>query len=136
MNKARIAAGKNPATQIWLWGQGRALSLKTYKELFGLHGGVITAVDLVRGLGRLIGLEPIHVPGATGFIDTNYQGKVDAALKVIEKHNFVFVHVEAPDECGHSGNARLKVEAIEAFDEKIVAPSGRRWKNAASCTAF
>jgi 2,3-bisphosphoglycerate-independent phosphoglycerate mutase len=122
VNKARIASGKNPATQIWLWGQGRALTLKTYQELFDLHGGVITAVDLVRGLGRLIGLEPIHVPGATGFIDTNYQGKVDAALKVIEKDNFVFVHVEAPDECGHSGKAQLKVEAIEAFDEKIVAP--------------
>ena len=125
VNQARVMAGKNPATQIWLWGQGRALTLKSYSELFGLYGGVITAVDLVRGLGRLIGLEPIHVPGATGFIDTNYQGKVDAALKVIEKHNFVFVHIEAPDECGHSGKAQLKVEAIEAFDEKIVAPIWR-----------
>jgi 2,3-bisphosphoglycerate-independent phosphoglycerate mutase len=122
VNKARIAAGKNPATQIWLWGQGSALTLKTYKELFGLTGAVITAVDLVRGLGRLIGLDPIEVPGATGFIDTNYQGKVDAALKVIQKDNFVFVHIEAPDECGHSGKAPLKVEAIEAFDEKVVGP--------------
>ena len=122
VNQARIAAGKNPATQIWLWGQGRALTLKTYQELFGLTGHVITAVDLVRGLGRLIGLEPIEVPGATGFIDTNYPGKVEAALQVIEKNNFVFVHVEAPDECGHSGKAQLKVGAIEAFDEKIVAP--------------
>ena len=122
VNRARIAAGKNPATQIWLWGQGRALTLKTYKELFGLTGGVITAVDLVRGLGRLIGLNPIHVEGATGFIDTNYQGKVDTALDVIRNDNFVFVHVEAPDECGHSGKAPLKVDAIEAFDARIVGP--------------
>lgn len=122
VNKARVAAGKNPATQIWLWGQGRALALKTYHELYGLHGGVISAVDLVRGLGRLIGLEPIKVQGATGFLDTNYAGKVEAALKVLEKHNFVFVHLEAPDECGHIGKAKLKVEAIEAFDERIVRP--------------
>ncbi len=122
VNKARVAAGKNPATQIWLWGQGRALTLKTYPELYGLHGGVISAVDLVRGLGRLIGLEPIKVPGATGFLDTNFAGKVAAALEVLEKHNFVFVHLEAPDECGHIGKAQQKVEAIEAFDRKIVAP--------------
>lgn len=122
VNRARIAAGKNPASQIWLWGQGRALSLKSYAELYGLSGGVITAVDLVRGLGRLIGLEPIPVAGATGFLDTNYAGKVAAALDVIRKHHFVFVHIEAPDECGHLGNAKQKVEAIEAFDQKVVQP--------------
>ena len=122
VNKARVAAGKNPATQIWLWGQGRALTLTSYKELYGLHGGVISAVDLVRGLGRLIGLEPIKVPGATGFLDTNYAGKVEAALDVLQNHNFVFVHLEAPDECGHIGKPKLKVEAIEAFDQRIVAP--------------
>lgn len=122
VNKARVAAGKNPATQIWLWGQGKALSLKGYPELYGLHGGVISAVDLVRGLGRLIGLEPIKVKGATGFLDTNYAGKVQAALDVLDQHNFVFVHLEAPDECGHIGDAAKKVEAIEAFDQRIVAP--------------
>jgi len=122
VNKARVAAGKNPATQIWLWGQGRALTLVSYKELYGLHGGVISAVDLVRGLGRLIGLEPIKVPGATGFLDTNYAGKVEAALDVLQNHNFVFVHLEVPDECGHIGKPKLKVEAIEAFDQRIVAP--------------
>ncbi|MBP7830785.1 MAG: cofactor-independent phosphoglycerate mutase [Kiritimatiellae bacterium] len=122
VNKARIAAGKKPATQIWLWGQGRALKLPGYRELYGLTGGVITAVDLIRGLGRLIGLDVIHVPGATGFLDTNYAGKVQAALDVIGKHPFVFVHIEAPDECGHMGKAALKVEAIEAFETKVVAP--------------
>ena len=122
VNKARVAAGKNPATQIWLWGQGRALSLKPYSGLFGLSGGVITAVDLIRGLGRLIGLEPVYVEGATGFIDTNYEGKVSAAFDVLKHHDFVFVHIEAPDECGHAGNANLKKEAIEAFDKRVVGP--------------
>jgi 2,3-bisphosphoglycerate-independent phosphoglycerate mutase len=123
VNRARIRDGKKPATQIWLWGQGRALTLKTYRELYGLEGGVITAVDLVRGLGRLAGLDPVPVAGATGFLDTNYDGKVAAALKVLEDRRFVFVHIEAPDECGHMGNAKLKVEAIEAFDRRVVGPA-------------
>jgi len=122
VNKTRIAEGKNPATQIWLWGQGRALTLKTYQELYGLSGNVITAVDLIRGLGRLSGLEPVYVEGATGFIDTNYEGKVQAALETLKQHDFVFVHIEAPDECGHAGNAQLKTEAIEAFDRRVVTP--------------
>ncbi|HOW98502.1 MAG TPA: cofactor-independent phosphoglycerate mutase [Kiritimatiellia bacterium] len=122
VNRARIAAGKKPATQIWLWGQGLSLKLPTYPELYGLTGGVITAVDLIRGLGRLIGLDVIQVPGATGFLDTNYAGKVQAALDVVARHDFVFVHIEAPDECGHMGKVALKVEAIEAFDQKVVAP--------------
>lgn len=122
VNQARIAEGKKPATQIWLWGQGRALSLKTYSELYGLTGGVITAVDLIRGLGRLTGLDPIEVEGATGFLDTNYAGKVQAALDILKDRDFVFVHIEAPDECGHVGKPELKVEAIEAFDRKVVAP--------------
>ena len=122
VNRARVAAGNKPASQIWLWGQGRALRLPSYRQLYGLTGGVITAVDLIRGLGRLIGLEVINVPGATGFLDTNYAGKVQAALNVLKKDPFVFVHIEAPDECGHMGKERLKVEAIEAFDQKVVAP--------------
>lgn len=122
VNKARVAAGKSPATQIWLWGHGRALRLPSYRDLYGLTGGVITAVDLVRGLGRLVGLEVIYVPGATGFIDTNYEGKVEAALRVLEQHDYVFLHVEAPDECGHMGDAALKKKAIELFDQRIVKP--------------
>ena len=122
VNQARIAAGKEPATQIWLWGQGKALSLPSFAELYGLTGGIITAVDLVRGLGNLAGLETPIVPGATGFIDTNYAGKVDAAKAILANHPFVYVHLEAPDECGHMGDAALKTQAIEAFDAKVVAP--------------
>lgn len=125
VNRARVAAGKLPATQIWLWGQGRALKLKTYQELYGLRGGVISAVDLVRGLGRLAGLHPLLVPGVTGLIDTNYAGKVQAALDVLTKDDFVFLHVEAPDECGHGGDARKKTQSIELFDQRIVGPVWR-----------
>jgi len=122
VNRARRAAGQRPATQIWLWGHGRAMQLQKYQQLYGLSGGVITAVDLVRGLGRLAGLEPIAVPGVTGLIDTNYVGKVQAALEVLTRHDFVFVHVEAPDECGHAGDVKKKTQAIELFDERVVGP--------------
>ena len=125
VNRARRAAGLRPATQIWLWGQGRALQLEKFTPLYGLSGGAISAVDLVRGLARLAGLEPIVVPGATGLIDTNYAGKVQAALGVLTRHDFVFVHVEAPDECGHAGDVQKKTRAIELFDEHIVAPIWR-----------
>lgn len=122
VNLKRIAEGKKPATQIWLWGQGKALSLSTYKALYGLSGGVISAVDLVRGLGALAGLETPVIEGANGLIDTNYEGKVDAAKDILSRHDFVYLHVEAPDECGHMGDARLKTRAIELFDEKVVGP--------------
>lgn len=122
VNKARRAAGKRTATQIWLWGQGRRTFLPSFQELYHMTGAVISAVDLVKGIGRLAGLDAINVPGATGFIDTNYAGKVKAALEVLEKKDFVFVHVEAPDECGHMGDRQLKIEAIEAFDREIVGP--------------
>jgi len=122
VNEARRSAGKNTASQIWLWGQGRSVSLPSYRELFGLTGGVVTAVDLVRGIGRLAGLAAKPVPGATGFIDTDYAAKVKAALEILENNDFVFVHVEAPDECSHNGNLRLKLKAIEDFDRQIVGP--------------
>jgi 2,3-bisphosphoglycerate-independent phosphoglycerate mutase len=122
VNAARRAAHHSPATQIWLWGQGRALTLTTYGELYGLSGGVISAVDLVRGIGLLAGLEAPLVPGATGFLDTNYEGKVTAAIDILNRHDFVYVHVEAPDECGHLGRPDLKKQAIEEFDQRIVRP--------------
>lgn len=122
VSKARLKAGKEPATQIWLWGQGRSSSLPSYKDTYGLTGGVISAVDLVRGIGRLAGLETVQVPGATGFIDTNFAGKASAALGILRKRDFVFVHLEAPDECSHMGNLDLKIKAIEAFDREIVGP--------------
>jgi 2,3-bisphosphoglycerate-independent phosphoglycerate mutase len=122
VNLARKARGDVPVTQIWLWGQGPALKLPTYQDLYNFTGTIITAVDLVRGLGVLAGLNTPLVPGATGWIDTNYQGKVDYALKALEAQDFVYVHVEAPDECGHVGDAKLKTRAISDFDAKVVGP--------------
>ena len=122
VNRERIAKGKRPATQIWLWGYGKAMTLPSYPERYGLHGGVITAVDLVRGLAVLCGLEVIRVPGATGWIDTNYAGKAQAAVECLRRSDYVYVHVEAPDECGHKGMAEEKVRAIENFDHQVVAP--------------
>lgn len=122
VNLYRLAKGLRPATQIWLWGYGKAMSLQPYPERYGLRGGVITAVDLVRGLAELCGLEVIRVPGATGWIDTDYDGKAQAAIDCLRRSDFVYVHVEAPDECGHKGMAEEKVRAIESYDRKIVAP--------------
>ena len=122
VNRRRLAEGKKPATSIWLWGQGRPPQLPTLKERFGLSGAVISAVDLIRGIGKYAGLDPILVPGATGFLDTNYAGKVAAALAALKDKDLVFVHVEAPDEAGHSGELKLKLQAIEDFDAKIVGP--------------
>ncbi len=122
VNRRRLAAGQNPATSIWLWGQGRPPSLPTLKERFGLSGAVISAVDLIRGIGLYAGLIPLKVPGATGYLDTNYAGKVAAALNALKTMDLAFIHVEAPDEAGHSGKLDLKLQAIEDFDAKVVGP--------------
>lgn len=119
-NKRRIAAGKKPATDVWLWGQGRAMKLATLKEKFGLTGSVISAVDLVRGLGVLAGLKVRLVPGATGYLGTNYAGKIAAAKEALATEDFVYLHVEAPDETGHEGDLHKKIQAIEEFDKNIV----------------
>jgi 2,3-bisphosphoglycerate-independent phosphoglycerate mutase len=111
-----------PANSIWLWGAGRAPHMPTLTERFGLRGSVISAVDLIKGLGVYAGLNVLDVPGATGYLDTNYSGKVHAALEALQKEHFVYLHVEAPDECGHQGRLDLKIRAIEDFDEKIVGP--------------
>jgi 2,3-bisphosphoglycerate-independent phosphoglycerate mutase len=122
VNQKRMAEGKKPATQIWLWGQGNAMQLESYQSLYGLDGGVVSAVDLLKGLAKLAGLSAPDVVGATGFLDTNYQGKVDAGLSILEKADFSFIHIEAPDECGHMGDAQKKTQAIEEFDAKVCAP--------------
>jgi 2,3-bisphosphoglycerate-independent phosphoglycerate mutase len=122
LNMRRRVAGKKPANSIWLWGQGKAPVLPTLPERFGLTGAVISAVDLIRGIGLYAGLTPIKVPGATGYLDTNYEGKVEAALKALETMDFVFIHVEAPDEAGHKGELKLKLQAIEDFDRRVVGP--------------
>lgn len=110
------------ATAVWPWGQGRPLSLPPFTQRYGLHGAVVSAVDLVKGLGRAAGMDVLEVDGVTGLIDTNYAGKVQAALDFLTRGDFVYVHVEAPDECGHMGDAALKQRSIELFDERIVAP--------------
>jgi 2,3-bisphosphoglycerate-independent phosphoglycerate mutase len=120
INKVRVDLKENPANMIWLWGQGKSPNLPSYKDLFGLKGAIISAVDLLKGIGRLIGFEVIDVPGATGYYDTNYKGKGEYAAAALKKNDFVFVHVEAPDEAGHNGDLRQKIEAIENFDRHIV----------------
>ncbi len=120
INQVRLDLGENPADMIWLWGQGRKPNLPTYKEKYNLTGSVISAVDLIKGLGKLLGLEVIDVPGATGFYDTDYQGKARAAIKALKDKDFVFLHVEAPDEAGHNGDLREKIAAIERFDHFVV----------------
>ncbi len=122
VNRQRSRSGKKPANAVWLWGQGRAPSMPTLRELYGLTGAMISAVDLLKGLGVYAGLEPVNVPGATGYLDTNYAGKVSAALEALETGSFVYLHIEAPDEMGHAGDLKRKIEAIEAFDEKVVGP--------------
>jgi 2,3-bisphosphoglycerate-independent phosphoglycerate mutase len=120
VNKKRVAEGHRPATSIWLWGQGRAPALPSLTERFGIRGGVISAVDIIHGLGVYAGLERIFVPGITGFLDTNYRGKGEYGVNSLEKNDFVFIHVEAIDEAGHMGDVDKKVQAIEDFDEKVV----------------
>ena len=120
VNKKRIADSKLPANSIWLWGQGRPISLPSFSERYGLSGSVISAVDLIKGMGVTLGLSPIEVPGATGYLDTNYLGKAEYALDVLKDKDFVFVHVEAPDEASHSGDVHNKIKAIEDFDGMVV----------------
>lgn len=120
--RKRLEEGKRPANSIWLWGHGKAPKIETYGDKYGLTGAVISAVDLVRGIGVYAGLEIIKVPGATGYLDTNYPGKVEAALSALERLDFVYLHVEAPDESSHSGSVENKIRAIEDFDARIVGP--------------
>jgi 2,3-bisphosphoglycerate-independent phosphoglycerate mutase len=120
VNLGREAKGLRLANSIWLWGQGRSPQMTTLKERFGIEGYVISAVHLLKGIGTLAGLNVLEVPGATGYFDTNYEGKAEYALKGLREKDFVYVHVEAPDEAGHMGDLRLKIEMIETFDEKIV----------------
>ncbi len=115
-------ANPSRANAIWPWGQGRPLQLPSFETTYGQRGAVVSAVDLIRGLGRAAGLTVLDVPGATGLLDTNYEGKVAAALDFLQEGDFVFLHVEAPDECGHMGDAALKAEAISRFDARIAAP--------------
>ena len=120
VNKSRGEGGKRQANSIWLWGQGRRPSMPTFKEKYGLEGAIISAVDLAKGIGIYAGFEVIIVPGVTGWIDTNYVGKAEHALWALKTKDIVYLHVEAPDEAGHTGDLKNKIKAIEDFDEFIV----------------
>jgi len=122
INKVRRDLGENQVSSIWLWGHGKKTVMERFSKRYGIKGAAITAVDLVRGLAKLIGFDLIAVEGVTGFVDTNYQGKAQAAIDALEQYDLVFIHVEGPDEAGHSGNAEQKKKAVELIDKHIVGP--------------
>ncbi|MBE7035604.1 MAG: cofactor-independent phosphoglycerate mutase [Ruminococcaceae bacterium] len=123
INQERIRQGKNPANSLWVWGEGTKPALDSFTDKFGLRGTMISAVDLLKGIARGTGMDAPNVPDVTGNIDTNFDGKAEAAISALKNgQDFVYIHVEAPDECGHHGQADLKVKAIELIDEKIVGP--------------
>lgn len=119
VNLERVSRGDKPATGIWLWSGGRVPRLLNFREKYGVSGGMISAVDLLKGIGMLAGMEIIDVPGATGYLDTDYMAKARYAVDALERMDFVYMHVEAPDEAGHLGSAEEKVRAIERLDEAI-----------------
>lgn len=122
VNRDRRREGKKTANMIWLWGQGKQVDMPAFQERWGVKGAVISAVDLIKGLGRAMDLEVIEVPGATGWIDTDFSGKAAAALKALKKKDFVFVHLEVTDEAGHKGDHATKVKGIEEIDAKVLGP--------------
>ena len=123
INLARIKAGKNPASSLWFWGEGTKPSLENYKGKYGVDGAIISAVDLLKGIGKLSGLQVIEVEGATGNYDTNFSGKATACIDALKNgKNYVYIHMEAPDECGHHGDAEHKIYSIEQIDKQVVAP--------------
>jgi proposed homoserine kinase len=123
INKKRIAEGKDPATSIWPWSAGYRPAMQTMQQMYGFNkGAVISAVDLIRGIGRYAGLEVLEVEGITGLYDTNYEGKAEAAIEALKTNDFVYLHVEASDEAGHEGDVNMKILTIEYLDDRIVRP--------------
>jgi 2,3-bisphosphoglycerate-independent phosphoglycerate mutase len=122
VNRKRVESNKRPANMIWLWGQGKRPSMPTFPKLYGLSGAVISAVDLIRGIGLYAGFSVVHVPGATGYFDTDYSAKARYGLDALKSADVLFIHVEAPDEAGHIGNVEEKIKAIENFDKLVVGP--------------
>ncbi len=120
VNHKRQAEGKGIANSIWLWGQGRKPDMPKFKDKYGIEGAIVSAVDLTKGLGIYAGLEVLNVPDVTGYIDTNYVGKAEYSLEALEKVDFVYIHVEAPDEAGHMGRLKDKIKAIEDFDALVL----------------
>lgn len=122
VNRKRVENGLSPANCMWLWGEGKKPQLDSFEKKYGVRGSVITAVPLIKGLAAGMGLGSVDVEGATGEYHTNYRGKAQAALEVLRNQEFVFVHIEAPDECGHDGDAALKVKSIERIDAEVLEP--------------
>jgi 2,3-bisphosphoglycerate-independent phosphoglycerate mutase len=120
INMERQKSGKLPANLIWLWGQGREPCLPSFAGRYGLTGSIVSAVDLIKGIGKCAGLQVLEVPGATGGLDTNYEGKAEALLRSLEEVDFCFLHLEAPDEAAHNGDLHNKIHAIEQFDRRII----------------
>lgn len=123
VNAKRRAEGKNTADSVWLWGEGTRPDMPPLQELYGITGSVVSAVDLVKGIGIFASMEVIEVPGATGYLDTNYAGKVSGAIESLRRVDLAMIHIEATDETGHVGDARLKIRAVEDFDQKVVGPA-------------
>ena len=123
VNAKRRAKGKNTADSVWLWGEGTRPDMPPLQELYGITGSVVSAVDLVKGIGIFASMEVIEVPGATGYLDTNYAGKVSGAIESLRRVDLAMIHIEATDETGHVGDARLKIRAVEDFDQKVVGPA-------------
>lgn len=120
VNKARVATGRRPANCIWLWGEGKRPALQPFEALYGIKGGMVSAVDLLKGIANCAGMEVAEVPGATGYIDTDFEGKAKAALDLLTRNDLVYVHFEAPDECGHRNEPENKVKAIEMIDSRVL----------------
>ena len=129
INKVRVDLKENPGNAIWLWGQGARAVMPEFKEKYALTGSVISAVDLIKGIGRIIGLAPINVPGATGYYDTDYLAKAQYGIESLRDKDYIFIHVEAPDEAGHNGDLRAKITAIERFDHQVVGEILRYFQN-------
>ncbi len=121
VNKERMARGERPANSIWLWGEGTKPALSNFKEKYGVDGSIISAVDLLKGIAKCAGMGSPDVEGATGYIDTNFEGKADCAIEELKTKDFVYIHIEAPDECGHRNEPENKVKAIEMIDERVLA---------------
>lgn len=122
VNEIRIDLGENPANMIWPWGEGKRPRMELFRNKFGINGALISGVDLLAGIARVIGLDVIEVPGATGYFDTDYRAKGEAAIKGLKDHDLIYLHVEAPDEAGHTGNITEKLKAIEKIDSDIAGP--------------
>lgn len=121
VNKERMAKGERPANSIWLWGEGTKPALPNFKDKYGVDGSIISAVDLLKGIAKCAGMASPEVEGATGYIDTNFEGKADCAIEELKTKDFVYIHIEAPDECGHRNEPENKVKSIELIDEKVLA---------------